>query len=159
MFKNLLFQDSMCDDLLHELRKYNPNAKPEDVYDKGLHLIDQQLAFYGKSLAKIPDMPTPDVNKVGRIARELEEERFRILCILVYHSIIFICLYIQGIPVQSRRGQQFHQHFDHCSARNIRWYRETRKWAEGRSLFRWRTRRYGQNIYPEHRARCRSQFR
>ena len=53
------FKHHICDDLLAKLRNLYPNRDfPQDeVYDYGLHLIDNILHNWGKHLLDFPDMP------------------------------------------------------------------------------------------------------
>ena len=50
---------NLCDDLRHALqhRHIRQNPTDEDVWDYGLHLIDQLLSHSNKSLKDWPDMP------------------------------------------------------------------------------------------------------
>ena len=52
------FKVHICDDLKHGLRRHGvPDASDEQVYDYGLHLIDQILGHSNKSLRDYPPMP------------------------------------------------------------------------------------------------------
>ena len=53
------FKHNICDDLLFKLTNLHPNRNfsQDEVYDYGLHLIDQVLRNWGSQLANIAGMP------------------------------------------------------------------------------------------------------
>ncbi|KNZ74354.1 hypothetical protein J132_07212 [Termitomyces sp. J132] len=57
------FRHSICDDLQHRLEniwQYRDRVfTDEDVYDYGLHLINDNLKNFGKTLQDFPNMPEP----------------------------------------------------------------------------------------------------
>ena len=57
----------LCDDLAHQLTRTFHIAEPnqDQIYDYGLHLIDQELGRHGKGLQDFPPMPRPQ-NDWGR---------------------------------------------------------------------------------------------
>jgi hypothetical protein len=59
------FQDNLCDDLDHRLRRARDiltDIPPDEVYDFGLFLIDQNLRQHGMSLSSFPSMPAVQRN-------------------------------------------------------------------------------------------------
>ena len=54
------FRDDICDDLARKLQDKGLNPAPDDIYDYGLYLIDNELNFLGKTLKNIAGMPQPD---------------------------------------------------------------------------------------------------
>ena len=59
----LQFQEKICDDLPHKLHELDRTSVTEnEVYDFGLHLIDNILRDSGHSLSDFPNMPHPTHN-------------------------------------------------------------------------------------------------
>ena len=54
------FKEHICDDLAHQLCTMGiQDPSNDDVYDYGLHLLDNILCDSGRSLAEWPSMPLP----------------------------------------------------------------------------------------------------
>jgi hypothetical protein len=59
----ITFRHKICDDLRHKLHELGrTTVSQEDIYDFGLHLIDDILRDCGRTLSDFPSMPQSQIN-------------------------------------------------------------------------------------------------